>query len=162
PPLFALWVNLDGWFVLGPLTVAVYLAGTALRAATLKPDAPDRPPVRPLAIVLVVGLLACLLTPHLHRAFVLPRELPVLLANVPPESVASGGVAIQAAAKELPQLPGWPSPFNQIYWSRTDVGLNVAGLAYFLLLLVSAASFALPVLAPAHPARAGGAAARFA
>src|SRR5262249_47431121 len=100
--------------------------------------------------------------PHLHRAFVLPSELGFLLANVLPESVASGGVAIQAAAKELPQLPGWPSPFNQVYWSRTDVGLNVAGLADFLLLLVSAASFALPVLAPAHPARAGGAAARFA
>src|SRR5205807_1548788 len=28
PPLFALWVNLDAWFFLGPLCVGLYLLGT--------------------------------------------------------------------------------------------------------------------------------------
>lgn len=43
-PLFALWANLDAWFLLGPLTVALYLLGQASRrnsapSATAGPSA---------------------------------------------------------------------------------------------------------------------------
>src|SRR5438270_580277 len=31
PVLFAFWVNLDGWWILGPATVALYLIGQALQ-----------------------------------------------------------------------------------------------------------------------------------
>ena len=31
PPLFALWVNLDAWFLLGPLTVCLFLLGEILQ-----------------------------------------------------------------------------------------------------------------------------------
>jgi hypothetical protein len=33
PPLFALWVNLDGWFLLGPLCVGLHLLGEVLQDA---------------------------------------------------------------------------------------------------------------------------------
>ena len=47
-PLFVLWVNMDSWFVLGPITVALYLLGQLLQQlfAPIRTgaDAPTSPP----------------------------------------------------------------------------------------------------------------------
>ena len=53
-PLFAVWVNLDAWFVLGPFAVLLYLAGLLAEAlfAQGRPDAPRPGARRPLAAVL--------------------------------------------------------------------------------------------------------------
>src|SRR5262249_39071724 len=80
PPLFALWVNLDSWFVLGPLTVALFLLGAAL-GRLVAPAGTVPGGLRTLGLVLLVGLGACLLNPYLHRAFVLPVELAAPLAG---------------------------------------------------------------------------------
>jgi len=42
-PLFALWANLDGWFLLGPVLVGLYALGEALRLFTPKPAGLRRP-----------------------------------------------------------------------------------------------------------------------
>jgi hypothetical protein len=65
PVLFLFWVNLDQWFFLGPLTVALWWLG-------------DRRGVvdnRTYALVLLAGLLACLINPHHIYAFTLPSVL---------------------------------------------------------------------------------------
>lgn len=66
PLLFALWANLDAWFLLGPLTVGLYLFGTLLSGGGRSGQ------VKSLAIVFLAGLGACLLNPHHVHIFALP------------------------------------------------------------------------------------------
>jgi hypothetical protein len=69
--LFVVWANVDGWFVLGLLTVALARLGQAL-------DGEGGPSVasvlRPLSSVLCLAAV-CLLNPAHFRAFVPPAEL---------------------------------------------------------------------------------------
>ncbi len=78
PPLFVLWVNCDEWFFLGPLTVALYLAGALLEPwffrSGPKRDEDRRRELIALGLVLAVGLAACLVNPHHFHAFTLPPE----------------------------------------------------------------------------------------
>lgn len=137
PPLFALWVNLDDWFFLGPLAVGLYLLGEVLQpyVGPAQPGA-DRPApgeLRTLALVLVVGLAACLLNPYHVYAFRVPPQL------LP----ASAGAALSQDA-EFRRL--YLTPWEGAYFSK-NLGLSVAGLAYFPLLGLGLASFVL--VAPA-------------
>jgi hypothetical protein len=133
PPLFALWVNLDAWFFLGPLTVGLYLLGEVLQEhfGPARPEA-DRPApgaLRRLALVLLVGLAACLLNPYHVYAFRLPPHM------LP----ASAGPALSQDA-EFRRL--YLLPFESAYF-KSNLGLSAAGVAYFPLLLLGLASFAL-------------------
>jgi hypothetical protein len=83
-PLFILWVNLDSWFLLGPLAAGLYSLGQYLQE-TFAPlrtaeDAPEPGELRTLLLALVAGVAACLVNPHHYHAFLLPQELysPVL------------------------------------------------------------------------------------
>src|SRR5204863_5231806 len=84
PALFVLWVNMDQWFVLGPLTVGLFTLGVWLQRrlqitpAQDEPIPPDR--LKQLGLVLLVGVAACVLNPWHVRAFTLPMELGYLLA----------------------------------------------------------------------------------
>jgi hypothetical protein len=121
--LFALWVNLDGWFFLGPLTVALYLLGEALGSRRGAAD------LGGLALLLPAGLAACLVNPWHVGAFTLPPEL-----------------SLSGAAEAFRHDPALAtlslSPFQTGYLAP-QVGLNAAGLAFFLLALLSLASFAV-------------------
>jgi tetratricopeptide (TPR) repeat protein len=68
--LFALWVNLDAWFVLGPL-----LVGLAWLGSTLEGRIRGSIPVRYPTWLLPASLLVCLLNPHHLHALALPAEL---------------------------------------------------------------------------------------
>ncbi len=150
PPLFALWVNLDAWFLLGPLTVALYLIGTAFQ----RREGVSAGRLGTLAQVLGVGLAACLLNPYLYRAFVLPPELAYLFADILPEGLVRTGLSARRAAGELPQLYADISPLSSVFWTSTYLGRNAAGLAYVPLLGLGAASFALlPFQRPGTPRR---------
>lgn len=128
PVLFLLWVNLDGWFLLGPLTLALYILGEALERSYTRPAQADSE-IRTLVIVWMLGLLACLVNPHHYRAF-----------TVPPEALPG---AFLAPLKNDATFVGlFVSPFTKGYWSNA-IGENPAGYAYFVLLGVSLFSFAL-------------------
>ncbi len=73
-PLFALWVNVDGWFFLGPLALALFWIGERLGGQSTE---------RRLSLRLVgAGLIACLLSPHHVFAFALPPEVsPAVLGS---------------------------------------------------------------------------------
>jgi tetratricopeptide (TPR) repeat protein len=123
PPLFVLWVNLDSWFLLGPLTVLLYWLGQLVQAY-LAPvrtgaDAPEPNQLGILFLVLLVGSAACFINPHHYHAFTLPAQLS------------------WAGSRELlkgdPWLrQGFLNPLEE-YWARGTGRLSVVGIAYFLL-----------------------------
>jgi tetratricopeptide (TPR) repeat protein len=131
PPLFALWVNLDDWFLLGPITVALYLAGAAVDRALARDDGErvSVPALRALGLVLLTGVAACLVNPYHVWAFTPPAQL--------------GLSAAAEAVRNDPQFRGmFLSPFGPTYFEPW-AGLSVAGLAYYPLLVLGAVSFLL-------------------
>ena len=133
PPLFLLWVNLDNWFLLGPITVALFLLGDWLQES-LGPHYPGAEQPNPLerrrlALVLLVGLLACLINPHHVRAFTLPPQLPV----TEPATLLRQDPYFQGA---------YLSPLQSVYFQK-HIGLSVAGMSYYALVGVGLVSFAL-------------------
>ncbi|HEX5271726.1 MAG TPA: hypothetical protein VFW33_14610, partial [Gemmataceae bacterium] len=131
-PLFALWVNLDAWFVLGPMAVALYLADSLLLELLTKnaPRAPRPGAWRPVAAVLAAGVVACLLNPYGYHALTLPGEIGArgVLA-------ALGGDEGFAGILRSPMQGDYLQP---------ETGLNVAGMAYFPLAVIGLMSSFLP------------------
>ena len=70
-PLFALWANLDGWFVLGPLTVGWYALGQLVRGSA----ANRWNEFFTLSLLSLAGLAACLCTPYHVRTLAWPTPL---------------------------------------------------------------------------------------
>lgn len=66
PVLVALWVNVDGWFLLGPVLLGLFAVGRWLE--------PVRPAPWPRWLI-PATLAACLLSPNHVRALALPTEL---------------------------------------------------------------------------------------
>lgn len=124
--VFALWANLDDWFLLGPLTVGLYLIGQSI-AAIAGAQNGNRPDLPGLAGTLGVGLLACLLTPfHIH-GFVLPPELGL--------SATADALQADPALRQM-----FVSPFARSYFHSGNVW-NLSGLAYLALVLLGGLSF---------------------
>jgi tetratricopeptide (TPR) repeat protein len=133
-PLFVLWVNLDSWFLLGPLTVALYLLGQVLQS-NYGPGRDDPEAYRvgesaTLLLVLPACLAACLINPFGVYAFLTP---PAQLGLSPATSVLQHDAAFRGLLM---------SPFEPEYL-RSGWGWNAAGLAYFALALLSGLSFVL-------------------
>ena len=121
-PLFVLWVNLDEWFLLGPLTVAAFLLGERIGLSPTKRRVP--------AWLLPAALAACLVSPYHIRGFVLPSEVS--------PAVFHSGLAQDPRFERYFQ-----SPWTFHRYRDSDSGLNPAGLGYFGLLLLSMISFTL-------------------
>src|SRR5262249_30912488 len=132
PPLFALWVNLDGWFLLGPITVALYVAGEWLQQQfdpiRSGEDAPAPHELRRLCYALAGGLAACLLNPHHVFAFTLPSEFAWATQD--------------ALLQEDPYFLRIYSPWQMAYFT-SGAGRSVAGLAYHPLVVLGLLSFVL-------------------
>jgi tetratricopeptide (TPR) repeat protein len=112
--LFAIWVNMDRWFVLGLATLALVWLGSVLDSTRHRLDRGN------LSLVsLCVAAAACLLNPSHIQAF---TQLPEWFA-------------VEFAPEEL------VSPFQRAYVAR--FGLIPAGLAYFPLLGLGLCSFGL-------------------
>jgi tetratricopeptide (TPR) repeat protein len=125
--LFALWANLDDWFLLGPLTVGLFLLGDVL--AIVAGGDKRRADPSGLGLTLVAGLAACLLTPfHIH-GFTLPVEL-----------------GLSDTARTLNADPFlrflFASPFEATYF-HTGTSWNIAALAYLALVVLGGLSFVL-------------------
>jgi hypothetical protein len=166
PPLILLWVNLDSWFILGPLCVILVLAGEAFAYLLTRNEADGaaatgeresrvvrRHRLRTLGVVTLVSLGACLVNPFGYRAFTLPPELAYILAmsgDFWPGSMVAAGTALASIDRLDPSFlihfSHWQSPFADDYWLRWTLGPNLAGLAYWLLLLAGVASYLAPLI----------------
>ncbi|HEY7330472.1 MAG TPA: hypothetical protein VH592_22720 [Gemmataceae bacterium] len=80
-PLFALWANLDGWFLLGPTVVGLYALGAALYPRKMRSEEKTYSSLyflgspTSLFILFCAGLAACLATPYHFRIFAWPTSL---------------------------------------------------------------------------------------
>jgi hypothetical protein len=131
PGLFALWVNCDQWFFLGPVAAGLYWLGEYLQDALSTERRRPRDPaeLRTLGYAVLAGVAACLLNPHHVFAFTLPAQLGV------------GDAA--AAVKNDPQLKLlFVSPLDGAWWTPTQ-GLSAPGIAYVVLLAAGVVSFTL-------------------
>lgn len=114
-PLFALWSNLDGWFLLGPATVLLFTLGRLDRR---------------LIPVLLASTAACLLNPYHVHALRLPLEAdPVFWRS---------GFPADPRFERF-----FLSPWDYEHYLKPGVGLSAAGIAYYVLFAVSVLSFAL-------------------
>jgi len=131
PGLFALWVNCDQWFFLGPVAAGLYWLGEYLQDAlsTERKRPGDPAELRTLGYAVLAGVAACLLNPHHIFAFTLPAQLGI------------GDAA--AAVKNDPQLKLlFLSPLDGAWWTSTH-GLSAPGIAYVVLLVAGVVSFTL-------------------
>jgi hypothetical protein len=133
PVVCAFWVNLDNWFLLGPLTVGLYLLGESLQEklapARTGPEAFEPGEQKTLALVFAASIAACLINPHHIHAFTLPYQLG--LTGVPPEladDIQFRGIFLGA--------------FDERYFHRY-FGLSIAGLAFLPLMALGVLSFVL-------------------
>ena len=132
--LSALWVNLDAWFVLGPVVILLYLAGSWWESL-LQPVKNQNPNLanawlRGLGQVLLASLLACLLNPSGIFAF----QVPPPLSFVPMYTILVN-------YKDPMAWTLLTNPFLQTY--NNPGNPSVANLAFFLLTLGCVAGFFL-------------------
>jgi hypothetical protein len=135
-PLFVLWVNVDSWFVLGPITVALFLLGELLQrflSPATGAESPQPSRVGALAVVLVVGLAACLVNPHHYHAFALPGQLPLT-------------PSAEVLEREDLFRPFFYWLLQDDYW-QSYAAWTIAGLAYWPLMGLGLASFLCTVFA---------------
>lgn len=130
PLLFVLWANTDGWFLVGLVAVALYVAGEALQAR-LSPGGAAPGSVRRLGLVLGLSAAACLLNPSLYHVFL---DWPAELSFMRP-------IPLLAQDNEFRGI--FLSPFDRLYWQNASFGASVAGLAFFPLVLLGILSFAV-------------------
>ena len=122
--LFVLWVNVDDWFLLGPLTAALFWLGDLLLPGRSAGAARPRTP----AWVWPAGLAVCLLNPHLVHAFTLPLDLTPL----PPD------------LRDDPRFaPLTATPWQIEWFYHPAGGVSLAASAYVLLLALGLLSFVL-------------------
>jgi tetratricopeptide (TPR) repeat protein len=156
PALFVVWVNMDEWFILGPLTVGLWMVGQWLQGRLNIPDAaPDKehpPAMRDLTIALLGGLAVCILNPWGFRALTLPAELAAPLSGILPDTFVAAGRTMRLIQASDPQFAASSMPFSLDYIGRPASGSHVAGLAYLVLLALGVASFVLPAYFPGQPA----------
>jgi hypothetical protein len=124
-PLFALWANLDGWFVLGPALLGLYALGELLRC----PAGGPRGELRALGLLTLAGLAACLLTPYHYHTFAWPAPLGLW----PAERALMGDPLGRGLVV---------SPFGARFMASV-VFASPGAWAYYLLLAAGLASFAL-------------------
>jgi hypothetical protein len=116
--VFAVWVNVDAWFLLGPLLAGLFWLGERLNGERRAP-----------LWVVPAGLAVCLLNPHTFRAFALPPEMSAVTWN-------------SGLRRDVRFQPLFASPWQSTYL-RAAVELNAAALAYFVLTALGLVSFLL-------------------
>jgi hypothetical protein len=120
PVLIAVWVNVDAWFVLGPVLVACFWLGRKLSATTETPWPAWLGPA---------ALLACLVSPHHIHALRLPMELSPAVWT--------------SELRNHPQFENvFASPWNAEPLTAAG-GYSLAVFAFFALLVLTVLSFAL-------------------
>jgi hypothetical protein len=113
----ALWANVDDWFLLGPLLIALYWLGGRIEGKSTVP-----------VWLIPAAFAACLLSPHTYHVFMLP-------ADVSPVTWTSGlrdDVRYQAL---------FGSPWPELL--RGVKALHAGNIAYVILMVLGILSFLL-------------------
>jgi hypothetical protein len=144
PPLFLVWVNIDSWFIFGPIILVCCLVGLLLDAGMGNKPHFD---ILQLSKVLGVCMLASLCNPFHYRAvLLLPLELSYLLVkmgNFWPEYMVAGGRALNMLKMFDLNYQPTMTPWDKAFWSMPAHGLNVAGISFYVLVVVVVGSFYL-------------------
>jgi tetratricopeptide (TPR) repeat protein len=128
PLLCAVWVNVDGWFLLGPALVALFWLGEVIQSVCARGS--QRPPRNVPGWLVPVALAACLLNPYGYHVFTMPAELSPWLAGT--------GLTDDARFRGL-----FGSPWRQGAFLRQAADFQLAAWAYFTLVALGLVSFAL-------------------
>src|SRR5262245_35873338 len=151
PLLFVLWVNLDGWFILGLASMGLLILGNAIAGAC------KSCPLRTQGLILLVCVVACLLNPFHVRALILPPEMAYALGPVP-AAVGPGGETLRALQHNDPDFLvglGYVWPFHPSFFPSSAQTFSIARAAYYALLVLSLASFRFWALATRRPGGSG-------
>jgi hypothetical protein len=124
PVLTALWVNLDEWFLLGPLTVGLFLIGEIVQFFVSPEDRLRAKDLGALAIGGIATLAACLISPYTVQGLTLPTDIWALFW-----------------ARDLQGLR-WFQPYFYTGIGRENL-TSLSSWAYVLLLGLGVASFVL-------------------
>ncbi len=150
PPLFALWANLDHWFILGPLVVGLCWAGMGLGRWFRGTGAV---PAKSLGIVFGAGLAACVLNPFHVRVFQLPPELAYLIVAITdpiglalPDALVAGGRTLSELRQARMDEGMTLAAVTMDYWKTDRYGFNIAAIALVPLLLLGTGGFTLMAL----------------
>ena len=137
PALVVLWVNLDSWFLLGPLTVGLYLLGEILQhwinGARVNHQEAAPGSLKALSFVFAASLAAGLLNPFHVHAYTLPPQLGLF---------SEGAEILQQPGSYFAVAFVAPLDLHGFYFN-SGIGLSAAGLSFFLLLLLGIVSLVL-------------------
>jgi hypothetical protein len=129
-PLFALWANLDGWFVLGPVLVGLYAIGAIIQpivAATgsvAGSDAAGKRAACRYGLLTLACLAACMVTPYHYRTFAWPVPLGLSQAERALASDPLGeGLVVSPFATRFVDSPMFASPGAWAYYLLLAGGL---------------------------------------
>ncbi len=130
--LFILWVNVDSWFLLGPLMALLFWVGDWIAPERTTGEMPvsGAKARRTPGWLWLAGLAVCLINPYHVHAFTLPDELIPLPAALQHDA--------RFAAQHL-------TPWQMSFYYSPFIGVNLASCAYLVLLVVGALSFLLNV-----------------
>ncbi|MFO0925766.1 MAG: hypothetical protein U0736_01855 [Gemmataceae bacterium] len=136
PLVCLLWVNVDAWFLLGPVTVLLFAVGQFIQRTRATPgEDVGGPSPTALLVVLAASVVACLVNPFHIRVFTV---LPVGL-------IRTGGT--EALATDSYFVGYFLSPFlNADIYFQPTFGLSGAGIAYLVLLVAGLLSFVLTLV----------------
>lgn len=134
PLLFLAWSNLDSFFILGLFAMAVAAVGLVVFSDTRKA-------AKHLGVVLGLSVIASILNPHLLANLTLPTDLAYIARGYLPDAWTAAGRAAAALDQGDPGFYPMVSPFSSTAITSGGFNNNIAGFAFYLLVLVNAASF---------------------
>jgi hypothetical protein len=130
PIVCLVWVNMDTWFMMGPIAILLFLIGENLQERKDTPEATPRPDFGKLGVVFVACLVACLCSPNHVRAF----------ASLPTGLWPYGDMAPFAADSIYRSYFLSPVIDASLYFTPA-FGLSPAGIAFVVLFVLSLFSF---------------------
>ncbi len=133
-PLFVLWGNLHGGFLIGLGVVGVYLVGEALAAYLRQPGALSWQSCRDLLVILVLAALAPMVNPNGFGIYLYPAKL--LLSSVAQGSLNEWQPPDFHSPANIPALVLLLTTLLAARWARqtklSDLLLGAAGLVLML------------------------------
>jgi hypothetical protein len=145
PALQILWVNCHGFFVLGPLVLAAYVADMLSERTWPPATAIPRPPIKQVLLAGGATLAACLVNPYGIKAVTLPLEQFHKLGNT---GIYRANIGELKTIGDFVVLAGINNPYLLAYFAVLVLGMvsfvvqrRRARLSIFRLLLFAAAAY---------------------